>query len=124
MFTEDQRRELDYHLSNVLQGVTYTCSRVWEAWDYGTMTQDDFMPAEQDAELVGSLVDTVEEMGYVKLRRIEDLEELEALPEFSLIKFGDRFGRVQMHTIAVLDSGDVVSDKSQALPCLVLREGK
>lgn len=75
----------------------------------------------------GRLAEKLAEKGWVKipgLRVIEDLAELEALPEFSLIKFGERFGRVQMNTIAVLDSGAAISDKTQALPCLVLREGK
>lgn len=35
------------------------CGRVWEAWSYGTMTQDDFMQAADDSEFVSSLADAI-----------------------------------------------------------------
>ena len=31
-------------LENALTDMVYDCTRVWEAWSYGTMTQDDFVP--------------------------------------------------------------------------------
>jgi hypothetical protein len=37
-------------------GDTYSCTRVWSAWGYGTMTQDDFEPAEERA---GEIADSI-----------------------------------------------------------------
>lgn len=34
---------------------TYACTRVWEAWQVGTMDQDDFHPAWEDEEILSSL---------------------------------------------------------------------
>ena len=30
----------------------YSCARVWEAWGYGTMSQSDFVPADEDDDTV------------------------------------------------------------------------
>lgn len=38
-----------------LNETVYTCSRVWSAWGYGTMSEDDFAPAWEDDELVDDL---------------------------------------------------------------------
>jgi hypothetical protein len=35
------------------------CTRVWEAWDFGTMTRDDFHNACEDEEIVDAVVDAV-----------------------------------------------------------------
>jgi len=45
--------------ADALSEVTYTCSRTWEAWQYNTMTEDDFAPAWEDGELLASVVDSV-----------------------------------------------------------------
>jgi hypothetical protein len=42
--------ELDYIL-----GDTYACTRVWEAWQVGTMTEDDFQ-AVTETEIAGDLI--------------------------------------------------------------------
>ena len=54
-----ERDELAEKFAEALRDVAFTCSRVWEAWQYGTMTQDDFSPAWENEELIGSLVDAV-----------------------------------------------------------------
>ena len=38
---------------------TYTCSRVWEAWQYGTMGPDDFNPVTDDDNLLSEIADAV-----------------------------------------------------------------
>jgi len=37
--------------------LTYGCSRVWSAWGVGTMTEDDFYPADECDELLDELCD-------------------------------------------------------------------
>ncbi len=37
----------------------YVCSRVWSAWSYGTMSQDDFRPAGEDDEVIQGITDGV-----------------------------------------------------------------
>ena len=38
---------------------TYVCGRVWDAWNVGTMTEDDFQPAAECDELLDELVEAV-----------------------------------------------------------------
>lgn len=45
--------------ADALQDDTFTCGRVWEAWQYGTMTQDDFAPAWESDEVLDNLIDVV-----------------------------------------------------------------
>ena len=42
---------LDERIRYFLQD-NYACTRVWEAWSYGTMTEDDFTPMEEDEDIV------------------------------------------------------------------------
>jgi len=37
----------------------YQCDRVWSAWSYGTMTEEDFSPAEDDEDLVNEMGDGI-----------------------------------------------------------------
>lgn len=37
----------------------YVCGRVWEAWQYGTMSESDFQPAAECDEVLDSLVEAV-----------------------------------------------------------------
>jgi len=39
------------------------CTRVWEAWAHGTMTEDDFTRAAEDEAFVAQIVDTVIDAG-------------------------------------------------------------
>lgn len=45
---------LDENIRYFLQD-NYACLRVWGAWSYGTMTEDDFRPMEEDDDIVGDL---------------------------------------------------------------------
>ena len=40
-------------------GDAYDCTRVWSAWSYGTMSQDDFFLVAEDAGRLGEIVDAV-----------------------------------------------------------------
>lgn len=45
---------------------TYVCGRVWSAWGYGTMSEDDFSPASECDELLDSLVQAVRQKAGLK----------------------------------------------------------
>ena len=47
-------------------GDTYCCSRVWTAWQYNTMTEDDFSPVNEDEELLEGMAKEI-----IKLRKIK-----------------------------------------------------
>lgn len=40
-------------------GDAYDCTRVWSAWGYGTMSQDDFRPVADDEDRLMEIVDAV-----------------------------------------------------------------
>jgi len=45
-------------IAEVLKG-NYGCNRVWEAWQVGTMHQDDFYPLEECDEIIQDLYDII-----------------------------------------------------------------
>ncbi len=53
---EALRERLRYAIADSL-GDIYVCSRVWSAWSYGTMSEDDFAPAADDDDVLDNLVD-------------------------------------------------------------------
>jgi hypothetical protein len=54
--TDEQHQKLRDAFAQALTGV-YVCGRVWEAWQYGTMTEDDFQPASECEEVLDSLIE-------------------------------------------------------------------
>lgn len=55
-----ERPKLDHDslralLAEHMRGNTYLCTRVWEAWQYGTMTDEDFEPAGENDEFMDDL---------------------------------------------------------------------
>jgi len=48
------KEDFNQELKKILTG-HYSCSRVWEAWQYGTMTQDDFSPLEEDENIYNDI---------------------------------------------------------------------
>lgn len=56
----DAREELRDKVANLLAD-DYACTRVWEAWQVGTMTQDDFEPLSETerADEIVALFDTL-----------------------------------------------------------------
>jgi hypothetical protein len=40
-------------------GGLYWCGRVWSAWGVGTMSQDDFTPADEDEDCINNVLDAV-----------------------------------------------------------------
>jgi len=49
--TEEERKPYFDKAIEVLQD-HLTCTRVWSAWSYGTMTQDDFVLSAEDDNIV------------------------------------------------------------------------
>jgi len=52
----------------------YACTRVWEAWSYGTMTEDDFVPMDEDEDIVNDLKTLIKEE-VKRLRGLVDKAE-------------------------------------------------
>ena len=50
-FPETKKQRFYDMASEVLQDF-YSCTRVWEAWSYGTMSRDDFKLANEDDEIL------------------------------------------------------------------------
>lgn len=48
----------------------FACTRVWESWQFGTMTQDDFVPL-NETERVDEL------LALIQIKQLEELEKLE-----------------------------------------------
>lgn len=65
---EEKLRAIQEQIADSSSDVAYTCSRVWSAWSYGTMTEDDFVPVEADEEFLESLSEAI-------LAKLEGLEE-------------------------------------------------
>ena len=55
----DQMREAAMDAVAEALGDAYDCTRVWSAWSYGTMSQDDFCLVAEDAGRLGEIVDAV-----------------------------------------------------------------
>ena len=53
---EDAKERLREAISEAL-GEALDCTRVWEAWGYSTMSQDDFQPVNDDPDRLEELVD-------------------------------------------------------------------
>jgi len=56
----------------------YCCSRVWSAWQVGTMTQNDFSPAAEDGDILDNICDAVEKF----LQQPKITEMAEERPEY------------------------------------------
>jgi hypothetical protein len=54
--TEDLRQKVCDAVAEAL-GDAYDCMRVWSAWSYGTMGQDDFWPVAESDERVAEIAD-------------------------------------------------------------------
>ncbi len=46
-------------IADALGSSAYDCTRVWSAWGYGTMDQDDFRPLVDDEDRLMEIVDAV-----------------------------------------------------------------
>lgn len=55
---DDQRREAVHQaVAEALGSGAYDCRRVWEAWGYGTMGPDDFVPVAENGDRVAEIAD-------------------------------------------------------------------
>ncbi len=55
-----KEESLEEKITSILK-LSYACTRDWSAWQVGTMTQDDFKPAEE-TEILTDLVDLVAQL--------------------------------------------------------------
>lgn len=56
--TEEERKPYFDKAVVILQD-HYTCTRVWSAWRYGTMSQDDFHFAAEDTDIISDTAKTL-----------------------------------------------------------------
>jgi len=84
-----ERDELAELLASELPSDIYACNRVWEAWSHGTMSQDDFTPANEESDLIAEIAAAVLEAGYTKPRQVTTVDELDALPIGSVLILRD-----------------------------------
>ena len=63
--TDEQRTSLRDAFAQALTSV-YVCGRVWEAWQYGTMSEGDFQPAGECEEVLDSLIEAAHGIGEKK----------------------------------------------------------
>lgn len=63
-------KELRDILANAVQGF-YWCDRVWSAWSYGTMTEDDFYPAEDDEDWINETVGSILKFKDEKIKKLQ-----------------------------------------------------
>ena len=61
------RDELAELLASEIPNDIYACTRVWEAWSYGTMSADDFVPANEESDLLAEVADAILVAGYRKI---------------------------------------------------------
>lgn len=71
--TEDEIIEALAHAVSI---TTYTCSRSWEAWSYGTMTEDDFTDASEDEAWLYSTMEVVQDATSPLIETVDDLHQL------------------------------------------------
>src|SRR5690606_40716550 len=90
--------ELRQKVTEMLTG-DYGCTRVWEAWQDGTMTEDDFVPLEE-TERVDEIVDLIlaDRKQHELDARIDTLETIKMLNPHS--------GSMQVDSYDESDSGD------------------
>jgi len=81
----DHKKEAIIHAIRALIDGHYKCGRVWEAWQIGTMTEDDFTPSE-DTELPEEVYKLIAEAQKAKVEEIltiinERIEESTSLAD-------------------------------------------
>jgi hypothetical protein len=55
--TEELRQAVIEAVAGALGGCAYDCTRVWSAWSYGTMSQDDFSLIAGDDSRLAEIAD-------------------------------------------------------------------
>jgi hypothetical protein len=50
----DEERQPYIDLAIQILSNLWYCTRVWSAWSYNTMTQDDFIPANEDDDIINN----------------------------------------------------------------------
>ncbi len=55
--TEEMKEKVRDAIAEAIGGDAYDCTRVWSAWSYGTMGEDDFIPVADQAERIAEIAD-------------------------------------------------------------------
>lgn len=53
----------------------YSCTRVWSAWSYGTMSLDDFVPVNEDEEVLNEIADQILDLKNISIDSISSVLE-------------------------------------------------
>ena len=113
---DDQRREAVHQaVAEALGSGAYDCTRVWSAWQVGTMGEDDFVPVAEDPDRVAEIADAAIEAiraiplpapqaGEVALAGDRRLAESLQLAHASCRLFGTNNGDCPDSEICWLDS--------------------
>jgi hypothetical protein len=92
--------DLRERIANALQDDVYACTRVWEAWQVGTMTADDFTPAWENEDVLDNIIaalgDTVSVAEHERLVDEAEAVLLKDLTEANndRLRFEDGYHRV------------------------------
>jgi hypothetical protein len=55
--TEEMHANVREAVANAIGDDAYDCTRVWSAWSYGTMGEDDFVPVAHQADRIAEIAD-------------------------------------------------------------------
>ena len=55
--TEEMKERVRDAIAEAIGGDAYDCTRVWSAWSYGTMGEDDFVTLIDQAERIAEIAD-------------------------------------------------------------------
>lgn len=61
----DRQKALEAVMQVLGDHELFGCARVREAWQHGTMREDDFVHAEEDADIVEGVLGDLEGLGFV-----------------------------------------------------------
>ena len=86
--SEEQKTEIRSEIQKSLIE-TYHCTRVWEAWSYGTMSEDDFEPAWLDVGFIDEIAESVfNKYATIKQQlKVEICAPLEGCNDSATLKF-------------------------------------
>ena len=98
------------HLSNI-EGIeekiihickgNYSCGRVWTAWQYGTMTQEDFAPLEESEEFISEVMDLLKsEIDTAKQQGREEVKKQidKTIDQLNWHEYWHEYGNDDMNT--------------------------
>lgn len=88
----------------------YYCNRVWSAWSYGTMGQDDFILAGDDDDIFSGAADDIKAFSTRRPDK-ELIEATKRLLDYIEIEFEDHINRDMTHGLdcACIHAKDILA---------------